>query len=334
MAEKFTSKSFLAITSRHLKLKPLLIFERVLNSPSIASAARDLNLTQSAVTKSIQELEAILDVPLFERTNRGIVPTCYGSLLGDRVKTVITELRYLTDELNSFRSGETGHVIVGSLISASVQLLPKAIIKLKQQRPGILITIREGANDQLFQALANGEVDVVVGRLPNENLPLLRQFPFKHAVLYPDEMCAVAGQAHPAARQKNLSLHDLLEYPWIFPLRESPARLFVDQLFQDAGIDSPKNITESLSVLTNISLLQDSSMIVLMPRTVAQHFVQLGLLSILDLGNIKKGSKVGYSIRADRMPTPAAQFFIECLKVISKMVLRQDDADCLLPATS
>jgi DNA-binding transcriptional LysR family regulator len=313
MTDKFTSMSFLTITPRHLKLKPLLIFERVLNSPSIASAARDLNLSQSAVTKSIQELEAILDVPLFERTNRGIVPTCYGGLLGERIKTVISELRYLTDELNSFRSGETGHVIVGSLISASAQLLPKAIIKLKQQRPGILITVREGPNDQLFQALANGEVDIVVGRLPSGNLPLLHQLPFKHAVLYPDEMCVVAGQGHPIAQRKNLRLPDLLEYPWIFPLQESPARLLVDQLFQDAGIALPKNITESLSLLTNIGLLQDSSTIVLMPRAVAQHFVHLGVLSILDLGNVGKFGNVGYSTRADRIPAPAAQFFIECL---------------------
>ena len=76
--EKRTNIPLVDAMMRRLKLKPLLIFERVLESSSIARAARELNLTQPAVTKAIQELEADLDVPLFERTNRGVVPTCYG----------------------------------------------------------------------------------------------------------------------------------------------------------------------------------------------------------------------------------------------------------------
>lgn len=313
MTAKFSNMSFLKVALHHLKLKPLLVFERVLNSPSISSASRELNLSQSAVTKSIQELEAILDVPLLERTNRGVVPTCYGVLLGKRLKTVMSELRYLTDELNSFRSGESGHVIVGSLISASAQLLPKAIAKLKQQRPGVLVTVREGTNDQLFQALANGEVDVVVGRLPNKNSPLYQQYGLAHVVLYPDEMCAVAGQQHPVLQRQQVSLADLTGYPWIFPLQESPARMLFEQLFQEAGIALPGNVTESLSLLTNISLLQDAATLMLMPRAVAQHFVPFGMLSIVELGKLGEFGNVGYSIRTDRGATPAAQFFIDCL---------------------
>jgi len=302
------------LSMHHLKLRPLLIFERVFNSPSIASAARELNMSQSAVTKAIQELEAALDVPLFERSNRGVAPTCYGTLLGQRLRTVISELRYLTDELNTFRSGESGHVIVGTLISASAQLLPKAIIRLKQQRPGVLVTVREGSNEQLFHALANGELDIVVGRLPEKNLPLMRRFPFEHTVLYPDEICAVSGPRHALAHVSRLRLQDLLQFPWIFPLQESPARAIVERLLRDAGLDLPLNITESLSLVTNIGLLQDSSSILFMPRAAARHFQGLGLLSILNLGKLGKFGDVGYSIRADRQPTPATQRFIDCLR--------------------
>ncbi|MQR00831.1 LysR substrate-binding domain-containing protein [Glaciimonas soli] len=299
---------------RRLKLKPLLIFERVLESSSIARAARELNLTQPAVTKAIQELEADLDVPLFERTNRGVVPTCYGSLLGARVKTVIAELRYLTDELNAFRSGDTGHVIVGTLISASARLLPQTITKLKQQRPGVLITVREGPTDQLFPALASGELDIVVGRLPERDLPLTRMFAFEHTMLYNEAMCAVVGCQHPLLQRPDIRLPDLLEWPWIFPLQASPARLTAEHLFLDAGLSMPINIVESLSLLTNIGLMQDSPSISLMPRDVAQHFARLGLLAILDLGDLGKFGDIGYSVRAERAPTPAAHLFIECLK--------------------
>ncbi|EJL92657.1 transcriptional regulator [Herbaspirillum sp. CF444] len=302
---------------RRLKLKPLLIFERVLSSSSIARAARELNLTQPAVTKAIHELEADLDVPLFERTNRGVTPTCYGTLLGTRVKTVIAELRYLTDELNTFRTGDSGHVIIGAAIPASAPLLPQAITRLKQQRPGVLITVRNAPADQLFPALATGELDIVVGSLPEHDLPPTRVCAFGHSVLYREALCAVAGCRHPLAKRADIQLSDLLDWPWIFPLQGSPARLTTERLFLDAGLGMPTNVVESQSVLTNIGLMQDSPSISLMPRAAARHFANLNLLSILalgDLGALGDSGDIGYSIRTDREPTPAAQAFIACLK--------------------
>jgi len=136
MSDKRANIPLTDVMLRRLKLKPLLIFDRVLSSSSIAGAARELNLTQPAVTKAIQELEADLDVALFERTNRGVTPTCYGNLLGTRVKTVIAELRYLTDELNTFRTGDSGHVIIGTGISASARLLPQAITETQATATG------------------------------------------------------------------------------------------------------------------------------------------------------------------------------------------------------
>lgn len=314
LTEKRVNTPLVDVMLRRLKLKPLLIFDRVLEFSSIARAARELNLTQPAVTKAIQELEADLDVPLFERTNRGVVPTCYGTLLGARVKPVIAELRYLTDELNSFKSGDTGHVIVGTMISASARLLPQTIAKLKQQRPGVLVTVREGPTDQLFPALASGEIDLVVGRLPERELSLSRMFAFEHTVLYREEMCAVTGCQHPLAQKTDIHLPDLLEWPWILPLPASPARLTAEHLFLNAGLHMPTNIVESLSLLTNIGLLQDSPSISLMPRQVAQHFARQNLLCILDLGDLGMFGDIGYSVRVDRAPTPAAHLFIECLK--------------------
>ncbi len=298
---------------RRIKLKPLLIFDRVLAFNSIARAAKELNLTQPAVTKAIQELEGDLGVELFERTNRGVVPTCYATLLGERVKAVIAELRYLTDELNAFRTGDSGHVVVGTLISASARLLPLAIAKMKKARPGVLVTVREGQTDRLFPALATGELDIVVGRLPEADLPLARMYSFRHTALFPEALCAVVWSEHPLARQASVALPDLMAWPWVLPPMESPARLTAERLFSDAGLPMPANIVESLSLLTNIGLLQAMQAINLMPRAVAQHFAQLKLLSILDMGDIGSFGRIGYSVREDRASTPAAAFFIQCL---------------------
>ena len=108
---------------RRLKLNQLMIFERVLETRSVIRAANELNLTQPAVTRVIQELESYFDGPLFSRSNRGVMPTDLGVLLGRRVKSLMAEFRYMTDEVNDFRLGTSGHVIVGTLIAASARLL-------------------------------------------------------------------------------------------------------------------------------------------------------------------------------------------------------------------
>ena len=78
---------------RKLKLNQLMIFERVLETRSVVRAANEMRLTQPAVTKVIHELESCFDGALFARSNRGVVPTELGLLLGRRVKSLMAELR-------------------------------------------------------------------------------------------------------------------------------------------------------------------------------------------------------------------------------------------------
>src|SRR5262245_2174334 len=124
--------------SRRLRISQLIIFDRVFDTGSIMRTANDLSMTQPAVTKVIQELESSFDGALFARSNRGVTPTELGHVLSRRVKSLLGELRYMTDELNEFRHGTAGHVIVGTLVSASAYLLPRSIALLKRHAPKVV----------------------------------------------------------------------------------------------------------------------------------------------------------------------------------------------------
>ncbi|SDV51304.1 LysR family transcriptional regulator [Chitinasiproducens palmae] len=300
--------------SRKLKLQQLIVVAKVIDSGSLLRAANEMGMTQPAITKAVQELEAFLEAPLFERSNRGVVPTELGRLLGERAKSMITELRYLTDEINALQRGTAGHVIVGTLISASARLLPLTIAKLKAQAPGVLVTVREASTPQLFPALATGDLDIAVGRLPERELPLASAFPLQHEVLFEESMCIVVGARHRFDLPSQPHLADLRHLPWIVPLGDSPARMRAERLFQDAGLALPENRIESLSMLTNIGLLLETACVALMPRAAAQQFVGPGLLSVLDVAESGDFGAVGFSIRADRKVSAACQRFIACLR--------------------
>ncbi len=308
---KFTIQD---VALNRLKLRPLLIFDRVLRTSSIGGAAKELHLTQPAVTKAIRELEEQLEIKLFERTNRGVVATESGVILGGRIKSVLAEMRYLIDDLNRFKGAEIGSIMVGTLISASAKLLPQAITALKAQSPQVLVSLRVGTINQLFPALARGELDMVVGRLSEADMTVARSFGLSHDVLYQERLCLVVGHKHPLSQSMAVQPHDLSEYPWIIPPPESPMRSIVNEYFYEHEMRLPSNLVESLSLMTNISLLLSGDWVWVMPRAAAQPFVDTGLLAMLPVGAVGEWVDVGVTIRDDQTFTPATTRFIACLK--------------------
>jgi DNA-binding transcriptional LysR family regulator len=304
--------------SRSLKLSQLLIFDRVMETGSILHAANDMGLSQPAVTKVIQELEQSFQGTLFARSNRGVIPSELGHVLSRRVKSLLAEFRHMTDELDQFRFGAAGHIVIGTLISASAHLLPMAITQLKKRSPNVLITVREGPTAQLFPSLATGELDLVVGRIPEVDSPLSDAFALTHHTLFDDSLVVVVGANHDLARAPIKSLNDLAHAPWILPTRESPVRLSIERMFRGAGLELPTDLVESMSVFTNLGLLLDAPRVAVMPQVAASQFVRWGLLHILDIRETGSFGTIGFSVRSSKTLTPACEAFVECLRDVAK----------------
>jgi DNA-binding transcriptional LysR family regulator len=232
----------------------------------------------------------------------------------------------MTDELNDFRLGTSGHVIVGTLISASARLLPRAIAKLKARTPNVLVTVREGTPAHLFPSLATGDVDIVVGRLPERELPIASAFPLTHEPLFDESLCVVVGGRGEARVPAHVAhLAELMSYPWILPTPDSPARLAAEHLFRAADLPMPTDIVESLSLLTNIGLLLETPRVALMPRVAASQFADAGLLRILDLPEAGAFGTIGYSVRSNKEQSAACRAFIECLREAAQAERQQRD---------
>lgn len=304
--------------SRSIRLSQLLIFDRVMETGSILHAANDMGLSQPAVTKVIQELEQSFQGALFSRSNRGVIPSDLGHVVSRRVKSLLAEFRHMTDELDEFRFGAAGHIVVGTLISASAHLLPMAITRLKERSPSVLVTVREGPTAQLFPSLATGELDLVVGRIPEDDLPLSDAFPLTHHPLFEDSLAVVVGAKHDLATAPVKSLNDLAHTPWILPTQESPLRRAVERMFRAAGLDLPTDLVESMSIFTNLRLLLDAPRVAVMPQVAAAQFVRYGLLRILSIRETGSFGTVGFSVRSGKALTPASEIFIECLREVAE----------------
>ena len=305
--------------ARRLKLQQLAIFEKVVETGSILAASRALHMTQPAVSKSVHELEAQFGQSLFTRGKRGVKLTEFGVLLQRHAQSLLADLRFLADDVNAWSNGVSGQVVVGVLISASARLLPRAVVRMHETAPNVVVTVRVGSNDALFPELARGVVDVVVGLLP-DNQAEVSSGSLTHVPLYDETLCAVVARDHPLAGDPSIDPQQLENMAWIVPTQESAAWRSADAFFEAAGLAAPKRLVESVSILTNLELLLESSMVALMPHAVAEQFVRSGLLSILPLRLASSFGKVGYTLYAERTPTAATQRLLQTLHEVGESV--------------
>jgi DNA-binding transcriptional LysR family regulator len=300
--------------TRKFRLRHVELIAELHDCGSILKAARRLSLTQPTVTKALRDVESTLGVKLFERSNRGLEPTAYGEIFARHAKIVLAQLRHAAEELESLRAGYSGKVTVGTLLAASASILPDAIAMLKKQRPAVAISVVVGTYDILMPSLLVGDLDMVLGRLPEEG----RSRALVYEEFYAEPICVVARRGHPLARKRRLTLRELANEPWLLPLPETALRRQIERAFVEAGAPLPRNVIESVSILTNRALLRKSDCIGVMPYHVALDDVELGLLAILPVKLKSIETPVGAILRAPGTLPPAAAALLDCLRLAGR----------------
>lgn len=297
-----------------LSLRHLRLIDAIEREGSLAAAATSLNMTQSAVTKALQDAEGVAGVALFARTSRGAIPTLYGELLVGHARDVIARLRRASREIADLRGGTGGTVSVGTLPSAAGSLVPDAIGRLLAERPRLRVTIIEGKHERLTALLRRGDLDLVVGRLP----PRRRPADIAEAVLGADlaQLVVRAGHVlgHRSADGKGLMLADLQNQPWILPPPDTTLRRQLDAAFHEEGLDPPVPMIESLSFLSNRALLLAGDYITVWPQQLASTEARRGQIAVLPVELPATERPLGLWWRAEVPLSPAAQALADALR--------------------
>ena len=301
-----------------LKLRQLRLLVAVGQYGNIQNAARELQISQPAATKLIQDLELDFEVKLFERTNRGVIPTVYGEAMIRHGKLILAQVSNAAQELDDLTEGSSGRVVVGTLLAAAPNLLPDAIETVFEDRPKVAIKVVEGTNDVLMPALFSGEIDMIVGRLPayRHRTKLVQE------KLFDERVVAVVGKQHPLAAKKKVRFEQVKPFGWILPPLETTLRRQIDQFFISQKQYIPPTILESVSYLTNRSLFQTRDLIGLMPEHVVSYDIENGLLVKVDWTVPFGEGPVGVSYRGPDSLSPAGNEFLKALRHAAKAMQR------------
>jgi DNA-binding transcriptional LysR family regulator len=148
--------------SKHFTLKQFRYFLAVCDAGSIAAAARLVNIAQSALTKSIQELETTLGTPLFERLPRGMELTQSGYRFEAKARQVISAVMQAGAVNHDEKDELTGSLTIGVTSLMAGYCLADLVARFQRSYPGVRVDILEDSPPFLEHLLINGEVDIAL----------------------------------------------------------------------------------------------------------------------------------------------------------------------------
>jgi DNA-binding transcriptional LysR family regulator len=293
-----------------LKPRSLQLLVAVDDLRQLGKVAAFMNITQPAVSKAIAEVERGLGLKLFERTARGVHPTIYGECLIRHARSMLGTLAQARDELLGLASGSSGSLRVGVLATAAPVLLPRSLAEVKKRQPNMTVLVREGTVETLLPELWLGNLDLVVGRLPDRHIaPALGE-----KVLTQESIALVTGCHHPLASRKRVAWDQLTDFPWVWPPVNTLLRAPLERAFERHGIPLPGNRIETLSVHVIRTYLHHTNAIAALAADVSRYYASERMLAVLPVELPGLVRPVGVMWSRQRPLSPAAQALIESLE--------------------
>lgn len=198
--------------TKHVRLRQLQLLMALQQGCSIGKAAAHLDMSQSAATQALAELERVLDMRLFERHSRGIRPTQAGQALIDVVRSVMRELEDVSETLAAIRMGASAALRLGAIPAAAHSILAPLLAQFYARRPQVHVDVQEGVGDRLLSLLISGGLDAVFCRRP-----ALLSEGFVFEPLLSDEAVFIAAGTHPLAGDRQVPLAALSDARWVLP---------------------------------------------------------------------------------------------------------------------
>ena len=299
-----------------LKTRQLLLLVALDEQRNIHRAAEDLHMTQPAASKQLKDLEDMLDVKLFERLSRGMEPTIYGETLIRHARMALTSLSLAHEDIVALKSGLAGQVAIGSIMSAGMSLLPRAISRVKQVAPKMRIAVDVETSNILIERLRRGSLDFLVARILEDDLDAALQY----EELSDEPVCVVTRVGHPLQAADALALADIADAAWVLSPHGSVLRHRCDSMFRRAGLAPPTNVVDTTALLLIISLLQHTDSLHMMPLDVARYYAQLSILSILPIEVPVRMDGFGIITRRDNLLSPSAAVLLDAVRVAAKEI--------------
>lgn len=257
------------------KLKTLLV---VYKTGNYTSAAKQLNLTQPAVSQQISQLENEFNIKIFNRYGNKITPTSYGSILINYAKRIIYTYKELDlkikDEMKQMKS-----LSIGITHSLEGNIVPEVLATFASKNAGMKIKIVSDSIKNLYDKLSTYEIDLAVieGKINGEKL--------SKVLLDTDSLVAVISNDNPLSKKFMVDINDLKKEKLILRSSKSATRnLFTSQLeVSNLSLDEFNVILEIDNTFSIKELVSKNIGVSILPKSICYHEFKDKRLTILPI---------------------------------------------------
>lgn len=219
-----------------LSTRQLRAFIAVAEELHFTRAANRLGISQPALSSKIQQLETNLGATLFDRNGRTVRLTDIGSLFFSSATRLVDEIEHSVQALSDVVEKQRGHLKVAALPAATYSILVPALGRFHQRYPNIKITMQDGLNDDVLEAVVRRDVDFGIGvweadKAELEEIPILD-----------DQFVATVPISHKLAKKRAVKWLDLARENIVHVAQGSSVRRLVDAKLSAKGILRPVNL--------------------------------------------------------------------------------------------
>ncbi|RYY56985.1 MAG: LysR family transcriptional regulator, partial [Comamonadaceae bacterium] len=209
---------------QHLRF--LQYVDAVARCGSIRGAADTLHVAASAVNRRIQDLEAELGTPIFERLPRGVRLTAAGELFIGYARRRSADLDHVRSQIEDLHGVRRGQVTLAASQALAPSFLPNAIVAFQDVHAGVGFDVKVLDRERAVRAVAEFEADLALVFNPPDlrGLRVLAQAR--------QRTCAIVAPDHPLAGRASVRLKDCLQYPLALPDSSLSGRNVLDDLFE------------------------------------------------------------------------------------------------------
>lgn len=297
------------ISFRHVSCFLAIARER-----NLGRAAERLNLTQPAVSKTLNELESFANVRLVERGRHGARLTPAGEHFLRYAVGVAQAMESAAAALQGPAAPPVRILTVGALPTVASGVLPDALVRLRELHPQTGVRLHTATNQPLLSALKAGQLDCVVGRMAE---PAMMQG-LSFELLYAEPLVMAVRPRHPLLGARIASPQAVLEFPLVVAPAGTVPRVHTDAFFDAHGLHVPANCTETLSVSVARLLARRSDAVWITPAFAARDDLARGELVRLPLTLPNAEEPVGLLRRSAGEPSGAVEALADILRELTR----------------
>lgn len=257
-----------------MDLRNLRYFAEVVRCGSVSQAALHLRRSQPAVSKSIHDLEAELELPLFERAGRRVVPTSQAMALLERVEPLLRDADAIREQARLLASGKASVLRLGGAANIIERVLPEVLRRYRQRHPQVEVRLQLEGGTQLLSALELGTIDVAITRYT-------RGAYLRAEAAFPIYAMAAIPLGHRLARRRSVSIDDLSQERLLAAPSSITSRRLLELAFQSRGM-RPHVAVESHEVSALLALAQAEQGVAIVPSTADVQGRSLQVAPIVD----------------------------------------------------